>query len=250
MTSLSLGSFREVRERRQGHYFSISLYRSFNLHIESPWLFDVDRWFHFALPASVPREAHDDIVQGMEEARAAWLRYSPSMLLSLQSHELRDMLGRSGNRFHMYRMRDHEVAKALYNEVKDGSLIFVPERDEIRKCVQAIREQREAASRSDSERTRLPNDADMLRSLDGKIPRAPHNLGNAKPFGYTRDALSDDVQKISARGVSEFHETECFAEYERNLDECNLYKRMTNAAYTFITCKQNAFTLYNQCRGY
>ncbi|MGF6961596.1 hypothetical protein QFZ97_007552 [Paraburkholderia youngii] len=64
MTSLSLGSFREVRERRHGHFFSITLYRSFNLHIESPWLFDVDRWFHFALPASVPRESHDDIVQG------------------------------------------------------------------------------------------------------------------------------------------------------------------------------------------
>ncbi|MBB5511286.1 hypothetical protein [Paraburkholderia atlantica] len=250
MTSLSLASYHELHGRRHGHFFSISHYRSFNLHIRSPWLFDVDRWFHFALPARAPREAHDDIVQGMEEARAAWLQHSPSKLLSHQSYELRDMLGRSDNRFHMYRMRDYEVAKALYNEVKDGSLIFVPERDEMRRCVQAIREQREDASRSDSERARLPNDADMLRSIAGKSPRAPRNLGNAKPFEYTKHALSDDVQKISARGVSEFHEAECFAEYERNLDECNLYKGMTNAAYTFIACKQNAFTIYNQCRGY
>ncbi|MGF6468486.1 hypothetical protein [Paraburkholderia youngii] len=177
MTSLSLGSFHEVRERRHGHFFSISLYRSFNLHIESNWLFDVDRWFHFALPASVPRESHDDIVQGMEEARAAWLRYSPSMLLSHQSYELRDMLGRSHNRFHMYRMKDDEVAKALYNEVKGGSLIFVPERDEMRNCVQAIREQREKASRAGPVREPQSNDAGMLRSLYGDSPRVPENAG-------------------------------------------------------------------------
>ncbi|MEX3812879.1 hypothetical protein AB3X96_21860 [Paraburkholderia sp. BR13439] len=202
MTSLSLGSFREVRERRHGHFFSISLYRSFNLHIESPWLFDVDRWFHFALPASVPREARDDIVQGMEEARAAWLRYSPSMLLSLQSYELRDMLGRSGNRFHMYRMRDHEVAKALYNEVKDGSLIFVPERDEMRKCVQAIREQREKASQSDPARAQQPDRADMPRSLYGNGPRLPQNLGNAQPLDYQPNMPDGDgVQVAGSEGA-------------------------------------------------
>ncbi|MGF6542955.1 hypothetical protein OKW50_003875 [Paraburkholderia youngii] len=207
MTSLSLGSFHEVRERRHGHFFSISLYRSFNLHIESNWLFDVDRWFHFALPASVPRESHDDIVQGMEEARAAWLRYSPSMLLSHQSHELRDMLGRSHNRFHMYRMKDDEVAKALYNEVKGGSLIFVPERDEMRNCVQAIREQREKASRAGPVREPQSNDAGMLRSLYGNSPRVPENAGtpsysaraglfsDAQPFQYSEDIpAGEDMQ--------------------------------------------------------
>ncbi|MGF6640720.1 hypothetical protein [Paraburkholderia sp. MM6662-R1] len=199
MTSLSLGTYHEVRERRHGHLFSVSLYRSFNLHIRSRWLFDVDRWFHFALPASTAREAHDDIVQGMEEARAAWLQHSPSVLLSHQPYELRDMLGRSDNRFHMYRMKDDEVAKALYNEVKDGSLIFVPERDEMRKCVQAIREQREKASRTASARAQQPADADMLSSLYGNSPRVPQNagtpsysprvgsLGEAQPFEYSED---------------------------------------------------------------
>ncbi|MGF6259388.1 hypothetical protein OKW49_000289 [Paraburkholderia youngii] len=196
MTSLSLGSFHEVRERRHGHFFSISLYRSFNLHIESNWLFDVDRWFHFALPASVPRESHDDIVQGMEEARAAWLRYSPSMLLSHQSYELRDMLGRSHNRFHMYRMKDDEVAKALYNEVKGGSLIFVPERDEMRKCVQAIREQREKASRPAPARPQ-PASTEMASLLYGKNPRAPQNLSNAQPFDYQPDMPDGDAMQLA-----------------------------------------------------
>ncbi|MGF6374125.1 hypothetical protein OKW40_006941 [Paraburkholderia sp. RAU6.4a] len=250
MTSLSLGSYHEVRERRHGHLFSVSLYRSFNLHIRSRWLFDVDRWFHFAWPASVPRESHDDIVQGMEEARAAWLRYSPSMLLSHQPYELRDMLGRSDNRFHMYRMKDEEVAKALYNEVKDGSLIFVPERDEMLKCVQAIREQREKASRTAPARAQQPADADMLSSLYGNSPRAPQNPGNAQAFNYQPDAVSDDVQDIAARGVSDFHEAECFAQYERDIDLCNALAGPMGGTRGIALCKTQAFQNYQQCRGY
>lgn len=250
MTSLSLGSYREVRERRHGHFFSVSLCRSFNLHIRSPWLFDVDRWFHFALPASVPREAHDDIVQGMEEARAAWLQHSPSMLLSHQSYELRDMLGRSENRFHMLRMDDHEVAKALYNEVKSGKLLFVPEQDEMRKCVQAIREQREKASRTAPARAQQPADADMLRSLYGNSPRVPQYLQNAQPFKYTPDATSDDVRTVAARGVSEAYEAECFANYEQDMMACDMIGATYKDSRTYLLCKQKAFSSYQTCRGF
>jgi len=126
---------------------SASIRKSQYLHIESPWMFDVDRWFHLAWPARVPHEAHDDIVQGMQEARAAWLKHAESTLLAHPSQELRDMLGRSGNRFHMKTMDNHQVAKALYNEVKDGNLLFVPERDPIRKCMEAIPKQREKGTR-------------------------------------------------------------------------------------------------------
>ncbi|MGF6368681.1 hypothetical protein OKW40_001431 [Paraburkholderia sp. RAU6.4a] len=250
MTSLFLDAYHNAREGSHGHFFSRSVRKSQYLHIQSPWMFDVIRWFHFALPASAPREGRGDLEQGMKEALAAWLRYAPSILLSHQSHELRDMLGRSDIRVHMYRMKNHEVAKALYNEVKDGRLIFVPERDEMRECVQAIREQREKASQSGLARVQQPADTDMASSLYGNSPRVPQNLGNAQPFEYQPNAISDDVQDIAARGVNEVQEAQCFAEYERNLAECNLYKAMTNVAYTFIACKQNAFTLYNQCRGY
>jgi hypothetical protein len=95
------------------------------------------------------------------------------------------MLGWSDNRFHMCRMKDDAVAKALYNEVKDGSLIFVPERDEMRKCVQAIREQREKASRPAPRRPLQRAEADMVRSLHGNSPRVPQNLSNAQPFQTT-----------------------------------------------------------------
>ncbi|MGF6641561.1 hypothetical protein [Paraburkholderia sp. MM6662-R1] len=120
MTSLFPAPHLDIRERRHGHFFWQSVRKSIYLHIESPRMFDADRWFHFALPAGAPRAGNDDFAQGMEEARAAWLQHAPSMLLSLQSYELRDVLGRSDNRFDMRRMDDHEVAKALYNEVQNG----------------------------------------------------------------------------------------------------------------------------------
>lgn len=76
-------------------------------------------------------------------------------------------------------------------------------------------------------------------------------LGGARPFTYSDAApTEDDPFDITARGVSEGQEAECFAEYERNIEECNFYRATSGDAYTFIACKQNAFNIYNQCRGY
>lgn len=56
--------------------------------------------------------------------------------------------------------------------------------------------------------------------------------------------------QLAARGVSEADEAECFAAYERALEECRLYAGMTGEAYTYVACKAKAFTDYNRCRGY
>ncbi|MGF6916244.1 hypothetical protein [Paraburkholderia sp. 40] len=197
MTSLFPAPHLDVRERRHGHFFWQSVRKSIYLHIESPRMFDADRWFHFALPAGAPRAGNDDLAQGMEEARAAWLQHAPSMLLSLQSYELRDVLGRSDNRFDMRRMDDHEVAKALYNEVQNGGLLFVPERQDMRKCVQAIQEQRDKDSRQALTRAQQPADADMAKLLPSNSARVPQNLANVKPFEYTPDAASGDVEVLA-----------------------------------------------------
>jgi hypothetical protein len=200
MTSLFLGSYRNFRVGRHGHFFWRSVSGSQYLHIKRPSMFDVDRWFHFALPASIPREALEDIVQGMEEARAAWLQHAQFMLLSHPSHELRDMLGRSGNLFSpMNRMNDHQVARALYEDVKDGHLLFVPELDEMRKCVRAIREQREKGSGPGPApaRAQQPADADVAKALYGNSPHGPQNLGNARPFDYQSDIADGDVMQLT-----------------------------------------------------
>ena len=112
MTSLFRAPGLDVGERRYGHFFWQSVRKSIYLHIQSPRMFDADRWFHFALPAGAPRATIDDLAQGMEEARVAWLLHAPSLLLSLESYELRDVLGRSDNRFDMRWMDDHQVARA------------------------------------------------------------------------------------------------------------------------------------------
>ncbi|WP_052421055.1 hypothetical protein [Paraburkholderia ferrariae] len=161
-------------------------------------MFDVDRWFHLAWPPRVPREAHDDIVRGMQEARAAWLKHAESTLLSHPSHELRGMLGRSGNRFHMKAMDNRQVAKALYNEVKDGNLLFVPERDPMRKCVEAIRKQREKGARQAPAGAQEPTGADVAKVLHDNGPRAPRHLRNAQSFEYKPDAPGKETEELAA----------------------------------------------------
>jgi hypothetical protein len=204
MTSLFLGAHRDGREWRHGHFFWRSVNKSQTLHIKCPGMFDVDAWFHFALPASVPREAHDDLVQGMKEARAEWLKHAPSVLLSHPSYALRDMLGQSRNDFFpMNRMDDRQVARALYGAVKDGNLLFVPELGEMRQCVQAIREQREKDSGPAPAQAQRPNEAGMQTSLYGNSPRVPQSLGNAQPFTYQPNMPDGDVEQLAKSTVNE-----------------------------------------------
>lgn len=72
-------------------------------------------------------------------------------------------------------------------------------------------------------------------------------LSGAQAVEYG-DATAGAGTDRAARGVSEQQEADCYAEYERNLDECNLYRAITGDPYTLIACKQNAFKIYNQCR--
>ena len=74
--------------------------------------------------------------------------------------------------------------------------------------------------------------------------------GSAQPFAYTEDLADGDVFDIAARGVSKAQEAECFAEYEARLEQCKLYAAMSGDPYTYVSCKANAFRLYNQCRGH
>ena len=75
-------------------------------------------------------------------------------------------------------------------------------------------------------------------------------LGDAAPFEYVKSVTGDDVLSIAARGVSEAHEADCFAEYESELDFCNALAPPIGGARATALCKQNAFDRYQQCRGY
>jgi hypothetical protein len=92
--------------------------------------------------------------------------------------------------------------------------------------------------------------ADMDGASDSDEGETPTPLSNALPFELGESTVSDDVIGIAARGVGEAQEAECFSQYEADLIECNAYSRMTRDPYTYVSCKQQAFNRYNQCRGY
>ncbi|SIT40601.1 conserved hypothetical protein [Paraburkholderia piptadeniae] len=75
-------------------------------------------------------------------------------------------------------------------------------------------------------------------------------LGDAPPFEYSEDAVSDDAQDIAARGVSEEREARCFAQYERDVDECTAYRSAMGGQRFMDACSQRAFMNYQECRGY
>lgn len=73
-------------------------------------------------------------------------------------------------------------------------------------------------------------------------------LGDAQPFELPGDGSLMDGVQVAARSAE--HEEECYAQYERELEECQAYRAMTKDPYTFVACKAQAFMNYNQCRGY
>lgn len=75
-------------------------------------------------------------------------------------------------------------------------------------------------------------------------------LSDAQPFEYGDDSPLGEVQDVAARGVSEEDEAECYARYERDMDECNAYKLAMGGARFMESCSQRAFSNYQQCRGY
>jgi hypothetical protein len=80
--------------------------------------------------------------------------------------------------------------------------------------------------------------------------KATTPLGDAVPFEYVKSATGDDVLSIAARGVSESHEAECFANYETDMDLCSAGRAMFQSPAYYTECKARAFANYQQCRGY
>ncbi|WP_213776542.1 hypothetical protein [Caballeronia sp. dw_276] len=82
------------------------------------------------------------------------------------------------------------------------------------------------------------------------VQKAASGLGDAAPFEYVQSVAGGDVLSIAARGVSESHEAECFADYETDLDMCSAGRAMYQSPAYFLECKARAFAKYHQCRGY
>lgn len=75
-------------------------------------------------------------------------------------------------------------------------------------------------------------------------------LGEASPFEYSEDSSLGNVLDLTARGVSEADEADCFGEYEMNLTMCEAARATFQDLRTLALCKERAFERYQACRGY
>ncbi|WP_321954722.1 hypothetical protein [Paraburkholderia bannensis] len=75
-------------------------------------------------------------------------------------------------------------------------------------------------------------------------------LGDAQPFAYTPDALSNDVTEIAARGVSEADEAKCFADCELDMEQCQAAGAMYRDPRTYAACTERAFAKFQTCGRY
>ena len=83
------------------------------------------------------------------------------------------------------------------------------------------------------------------------VPNLASSLEDAAPFTLSDAPVSTaDMTPVAMRGVSEEDEAECFAQYERDMDECHAYQAAMGGVRFMQSCSQRAFMNYQQCRGY
>ncbi|WP_244848607.1 hypothetical protein [Caballeronia sp. SL2Y3] len=100
----------------------------------------------------------------------------------------------------------------------------------------------------------LDDHTDVAELLDGEenddSDDVPTPLGDAEAFEYGDSSPTDEVTALAARGVSEEHEAECAALYDRDMDECNFARAIYQDPRTYALCAERAFSNYQTCRGY
>jgi hypothetical protein len=87
-------------------------------------------------------------------------------------------------------------------------------------------------------------------SCDSRSDDTSTPLGDAQSFELDESVASDDVMQLAARGVSESQEAECLTQYEMDIEMCNALGMAMGGARALALCKQQAFSNYQQCRGY
>ena len=75
-------------------------------------------------------------------------------------------------------------------------------------------------------------------------------LSDAEPFEYSEESPPGNAIEIAARGVSEADEAECLADYELDLQMCDVARATFQDLRTLALCKARAFAKYQTCRGF
>ncbi|PVX74643.1 hypothetical protein [Paraburkholderia unamae] len=219
---LFLGSYIDICDENQRHTYLFwpSLRQSLYLSLVSPRTFEPPRHYSFGANrhfTEITRDEIDDITTAMQFARRAFLEDGGTMrALSVASDgDLRAVLGKidvfggewtRGQQLHDLR----DLWDAVFRAVREGGLIFVPEREDLRACVKAIQEDREKRPAHGAQRPQDRSPYSTVEQMMGKPPRMPQNpakpswmtgstpLGDAEPFGFTPDAAGGDTLELAA----------------------------------------------------
>ncbi|REG59106.1 hypothetical protein B0G80_1833 [Paraburkholderia sp. BL6669N2] len=161
--------------QRYTHFFWRSLQRSIYLSVQNPRMFDPAQHYSFATGRShteVTRDELESIAHAMRAARHAFVaRGGQLSWASASEHDLRSVLGRTDD-FRNQMTEGHKLVQVVLDAVSDGSLVFVPERDELRACVRAIQEDGETRPAFSSQLTESANPYATVQQMMGKPPRA------------------------------------------------------------------------------
>jgi len=253
--------------RKYSYLFWQSLRQPACLSLQDPRMFNPARHFTFGthrhFTEVTPWEI-EAITEAMHVARLAWMEAGQRLPLMCAESEMRAVLGKMALLGGYQQMDTGRSIEAVVRAVRHGDLIFVPRGDDLRACVGAIQKDRmKRLTPGPRQHERFDPRAAAQRMM-GKPPRMPQNLDkrisppglnstpldDARSFEYEQADLSDDIHSVAARGVSEAHEAECFAQYERDMDECAAYRRAMGGQRFMDACSQRAFQSFQQCRGY
>ena len=110
----------------------------------------------------------------------------------------------------------------------------IPTHEDLRACVKAIQEDRQ-----------------KRRAVSVPQSRATSSrIGDAHLFEYQPNSLGDNATELAARGVGEAEEAECYAQYDFEMEECQVARATFQDSRTYLLCKQRAFENFQRCRGY
>ncbi|MDR5809520.1 hypothetical protein [Caballeronia sp. LZ019] len=172
-----------------------SLNQSLHLSVQHPGMFDPARHYAFGTDrhfTEITADEVEDITQAMKIARVAFLEGIEMLLLTCEDDAFRSILARSDESFPEWVWSEkRHIIQAVCDEIKKGRLVFVPKRDDLRACVEAMQKRRRERPAPVARTERL-DPRPCAQRMYGKTPRVPQNVRMA--FDAPAPAALDDAQ--------------------------------------------------------
>lgn len=116
------------------------------IHVTEARNISLASWWSLVARQPLTREEHEELTQALKTAHedfVTWASSLPWRSSNADMHSLRHLLSRTngvGLRIHL--MSDHEVARAIFEDLQQGKLIFVPPPWDVKWYIEETRTQR------------------------------------------------------------------------------------------------------------